>query len=76
MQPGRFLYPMDEAASQAVCEKWRAAPLMKKPLVEESQLTLTRDLVVIEDVSPEATSKHNLLGYPREPAREAPTDRT
>lgn len=54
MQPGRFLLPMDEQMSQAVTEKWRAAPLMTKPLVEESQLTLTRDLLVIEDISPDS----------------------
>lgn len=56
VQPGRFLLPMEESACQSVCEKWRAVPvpLMKKPLLEESQLTLTRDMLQIEDVSPDA----------------------
>ena len=51
VQPGRFLLPMDEDSSQDVYNKWRAAPLLKQPLVEEAALTLSRDLLTIEDVA-------------------------
>ena len=51
VQPGRFLLPMDEDSSQDVYNKWRAAPSLKKPLVEEAALTLSRDLLTIEDVA-------------------------
>ena len=54
MQPGRFLFPMDEKSSQGLALKWRSAPLLKKPLVEEAILTQTRDLIQIEDASPNA----------------------
>lgn len=54
VQPGRFLYPMEDEHMSAVNTKWRSAPLLKKPLVEEATLTHTRDLLVIEDVSPES----------------------
>lgn len=54
MQPGKFLYPMDDKDSAALALKWRSAPLLKKPLVEEAMLTQTRDLISIEDVSREA----------------------
>ena len=45
---------MDEKDSTALALKWRSAPLLKKPLVEEAALTQTRDLIQIEDVSPSA----------------------
>ncbi len=54
VQPGRFLFPMDDDQMNSITTKWRSAPLLKKPLVEEATLTLTRDLVTIEDINPDS----------------------
>lgn len=54
MQPGKILLPMDDTASAAVVAKWRSGPLFRKPLCEEAELTPTRELLQVEDVSPEA----------------------
>lgn len=45
---------MDDVACQEVMTKWRSAALLRKPLVEEAALTPTRELLLVEDVSPDA----------------------
>ena len=54
VQPGKILLPMDDTASAEVLSKWRSGPLFRKPLCEEAELTPTRALLQMEDVSPEA----------------------
>ncbi|CAJ1390130.1 unnamed protein product [Effrenium voratum] len=45
VQPGRFLVPMEEESYQKVMDIWRTAPLLRKPLAEESVLLATRDML-------------------------------
>ncbi|CAJ1385994.1 unnamed protein product [Effrenium voratum] len=54
VQPGRFLVPMEEESYQKVMDIWRTAPLLRKPLAEESVLLATRDMVTIEDIAENA----------------------
>ena len=54
VQPGKILVPMDDKEAQALANQWRSAPLMKKPIVEEASLPLTRELILIEDLDPES----------------------
>ena len=51
VQPGRFLVPMEEESYQKVMDIWRTAPLLRKPLAEESVLLATWDMVTIEDIA-------------------------
>lgn len=54
VQPGRFMLSMDDETHKKAMTNFRNVPLMRKPITEEATLLPTRDLVVIEDLSPDS----------------------
>jgi hypothetical protein len=51
LQPGRIVYSITEEKMADTAGRWRNGPVFRKPLLEEAELMLTREMEVVEDVS-------------------------
>ena len=64
---------LDEDIYKAANEKWRSATVFRKPLLDEAELLLTKDILSIEDMSETALPTSTSDSPSPDPGRESST---